>query len=118
MNVEGAEKALKIPCEKFAPDAVDSIFQDVVQFSQFEKAGQRAAVILVEFDKLRRKAESKIQMGGAAPRQFASALYVEKATLPRSEKSLILASVQVNLAFPAAAVRTPRNLGPCGGAAR
>ena len=118
MNVQGAEKVVNILCENFAPDAVDSIFQDAARFLQFEMTDQRTAATLAEFDKLRCGAESKIQMDGAAPGQFAPAPCVKKATLPGSEKSLILASVQVNLAFPVAAEQMRRLLGSSGGTAR
>ena len=53
--------------------------------------------------RLRRKAESKMQMGGAYPEAFASELRMSHSALSLPEKSLIPASGQGDLGFPAVA---------------
>ena len=46
------------------------------------------------FDSLRRKAESKMQMGGGSPETSASVMRMQNASLRQPEESLGLASVQ------------------------
>ena len=68
---------------------------------------------LAQFDSLRRRAESELQVGGAFTEKRVSALCVQSAAQWRSEKSQVLASAQRYLD------RQMRRLfGPCGGAAR
>ena len=36
-EIDGVEQILEIPRERFAPDAIDSIFQDMVKFMYFKR---------------------------------------------------------------------------------
>ena len=86
MNGEGAENVSDALREYLAPAAVDPILQEAVRFSRPERTKQGTDVCAVEFDTLRGKAESERQMRGASPKQFASVLRVQNASLYRPEK--------------------------------
>ena len=62
-------------------------------------------VVLVEFDSLRRRAESRMRMVGALSGAFVSALRMQVAALSRSGRSPAMAGVQGNLGFQAVARR-------------
>ena len=114
----GAGKTLNISREYLEPEAVDSAYQWVARFSQFEEADQTTDVLLVEVDSLRRKVESKLRLGGASPEVFVALLCAQNAALSRSGKSLACGRAQGNLGAPAAAEQMRRPCGPGGGAAR
>ena len=57
-------------------------------------------------------------MGNASPGATIPVLRMQNATLSRTEKSLLLASVQGALSLQAAVERMRRLFDPCGGAAR
>ena len=50
----------------FTPDALDTVLQDVAQFSNFRKAAQAIRRYLVEFDLLRREPEDRMLQGGTS----------------------------------------------------
>ena len=77
----GAERILDILEDSFAPDAVDSVNRAVARFLQFKRAGQTTDVYFVEFDFLRRKAESEMKMGGGFSGALASISRMQNAAL-------------------------------------
>ena len=97
----------------FSPDAVDSSFQEVARFLQLKRRAPATDAYFVEFDALRRKAESKIQMGGGIPEGSVSILQMKNAALSRQEKSLVLASVQGGLGSLDVAKQMRRLIGSC-----
>ena len=120
MDVDGTEMILNILRKYLEPEAGDSVYQEVARFSQFERADQTRNVFLVESDCLCRKAESTKQMGGLLPPPRSICFCDAHAERRRiaTWKSLVSASVQGNLGYPAAAKQTRRLFGPCSGAAR
>ena len=100
---DSADQILNISRENFAPGAVDSAYQEVVWYFAIRRTNRTMDVSRAEFDLLRRKAESKMQMGGANPEAFASELRMSHSVVLLPEKSLISASGQGNLGFPAVA---------------
>ena len=118
MNADGATQILKILRERFAPDGFDFAFCTVRgRFSHLRRADQTIKVSLVEFDVLRNKAESIMQMGGGFPEAVVSPLSVQNASSSESEKSLVLASSQGDVNLSTAAKQMRRLFGLCGGAA-
>ena len=73
-NLDGAEQISKIPRERVAPDAIDSIFQDMVKFMYFKRTDQTMDTYTMEFETLRQKAESRMVVGAGFPDKFASVL--------------------------------------------
>ena len=69
---------------------------------------------LLEFDILRRQAEAKVATRGALPDGFVSISRMQKAALPSTSKSLLMASVQGSLDFPRAAKQMRRLSDRCG----
>ena len=69
----------------FGPDAADSVYQGVARFLRRESAPQAMGEYLARFDSLCRKAEPKVQRGGACPEVAASAIRLQNASLLRSE---------------------------------
>ena len=118
MSNRAAEKILNISRESFAPAAADSVYQRVFRFSQLKRTDQTTDVLLAEFDFLWCNEVSKMRMGGASPGAFAPVSRMQKAELPRSEKSAVMASAQGSFGFVAMAKAMRRLSCPCGGAAR
>ena len=114
---DGARRISTILCGYFALKAAGSAYQEIARFLQFKRTGFAIDARLVEFDVLRRKAKSKMQMRAALPKAFVSALCMQHAALSRSGKSLVSASPQCLLGFPTVARQMGRLFGPCGGAA-
>ena len=85
---DGVVRILEILRSHFAPEAADAIHQQVMRFMHYRRAGQWIDEYVLEFDPLRRKAESKIEMGAGFPEHFISILRVNNAGLPRQEKPL------------------------------
>ena len=113
-NLNGAEQILRILRERFAPDAIDSIFQDMVTFVYFERAGQNMATYIMEFEMQREKAESRMLAGSGFPGAFVSALCTQNAALSKNGKTMALASLGNTLASPQASAQMRRLFGPCG----
>ena len=70
VNNDGAERIVTILKDYIAPDAADSVDQEVARFLQSKRPGRTMDVHLAEFDLLRRKAESKMQMSGPRPKHL------------------------------------------------
>ena len=62
-NQDGVAGAPEILRKYFAPEAADAICHQVMRFMQFRRAGQSIHECIVEFDLLRREAESKVEVG-------------------------------------------------------
>ena len=84
---DGARRISTILCGYFALKAAVSAYQEVNRFLQFKRTGFAIDARLVEFDALRRKAKSKMQMRAALPEAFVSALGMQHAALSRSGKN-------------------------------
>ena len=76
---------MRLPNDYFA---ADSAYREVSRFLQFERTPRTMDEYLARLDLLRRKVESKMQMGGASPKTVASVLCMQMASHYRSEKSL------------------------------
>ena len=67
---DDAEKISTISRDYFAPEAAGSAHRKAVRVLQSKRADQTLDLYLVEVDLLRRKAESKMQMGGPRPKHL------------------------------------------------
>ena len=83
-KTDGAAHILRILRERFAPDAIDCIFQEVVTFMSFKRTDQGMDTYLMEFDMLRQKAEARILMGSGVPDEFVSAMCMQDAALSKT----------------------------------
>ena len=79
----GADQNQNISREYFAPDAVDSVYREIVRSLHIKKTGQTMDVFSVEFDVHRRQGGWRMQTGGAAAGALASALRMQNAALSR-----------------------------------
>ena len=82
-NYDGVERILEILRDSVAPEAEDAVHQQAMRVMQFRRAEQPVGEFIAEFDLLRRKAESKMEMGAGFPAQFISILRVNNAGLSR-----------------------------------
>ena len=69
----GVAHILRISRERFAPDAIASIFQDVVKFMYLKRTGHNTGTYLMEFDMLRQKAEARMLIRTGFPDESDSA---------------------------------------------
>ena len=60
--MDGAAQISRISRERFTPDAIGSIFQDMAKFTNCKRTGQNKDAYLMGFDTLRRKAEARMLM--------------------------------------------------------
>ena len=74
-------------------DAPGHAYQQVAKFSQYGRTDQTMGRYLLKFDVLQREAAARVIMGWPFPDVFASILCMRNASLSRTEKSLLLASV-------------------------
>ena len=74
MDMHVAGTILAIPRDCFAPEDVYSVCYEVALFSQFNRADQRMGEYLEQFDVLRRRSGSKMQVAGASPETILPAL--------------------------------------------
>ena len=114
----GADQILGILRGHFEPDGVDSVYGEVIRFSQVNRTDQTMVVSLAEFDALLRKAESEMQLSESASEAFTSVLRIKNAALSRPEESSVSAIAQGNPGCSAVATQMRRLLGPRGGADR
>ena len=105
---DGFQQISRILRGRFAPDALDSNYQDVVTFPNFKRAVHTKETYLMEFGTPRETAESRVVMGRGFPDEFARAHCVRNAAFPKNEKSLALARIRKKIAFPVARSRTQR----------
>ena len=105
---------LDISRERFAPDVIDSILQDMTKSMNFKHADQEMDTYLMESDMSRQKAEARMIMGSGFPDEFASVSRMQHAALAKNGKTLVLASLGTTLAFPQVSAQMRRLFGPCG----
>ena len=79
---DGVSPTWAILRTSFAPEAADAIRQQVMKFTRYRRSGPFSDEYFVEFDPLRRKAESKMETGAGFPEQFVSILRMHYAGLP------------------------------------
>ena len=108
-NIDGVAHTLRILRERFAPDAIGSILQDVAKFTYLKRADQNADTYL-----LRQKAEARMLMCSGFPDEFVSVLCIQSAALSENEKTSALASLHRTPAFLAVSAQKRRLFGPCG----
>ena len=94
MDQEVMMRIMQLLRDYFAPAAADAANQEVARFLHFESTGQTMDGYTARCDLLRRKAESKMQMGGDFPEVFASAPRTRNTPLAQPEESLGPASQQ------------------------
>ena len=82
---DGVAKISDVLRNYFAPEAADAIRQQVMRLMRFRRTDQPIDEYIAEFDLLRRKAESKMEMGAGFPEPFVSILRAYNAALPRHE---------------------------------
>ena len=92
-NDDGVRRILRILRERFAPDAIDEIYQEVAKLVDAKRTDQTMGAFLKEFDVLREQAEARMAMGSAPPDDFALIICMQDAPLPKRAKSLAPASV-------------------------
>ena len=78
-NIDGAEQISRKLGARFAPDAIGSIFQDMVAFMYFKRTARDMDTYLMEFDMSRQKAEARMIMGNSFPDDFVSVPCVQNA---------------------------------------
>ena len=117
-NLDEAEQISRIQRERFAPDAIDSIFQDLVKFMNFKRTKRKMDTYIMEFEMLRAKAASRTLMGSGFPDAFVSVSRMQIAALSKNEKTIALASLGNTLACPQASAQMRRLFGPRGYASR
>ena len=83
--------------EYFAPDAVGNILLKVARFLQGRRTDRTTDMVRAEFDISRRKAEPKVQIGGASHDAHVPVLRMQNASESRPAKSVILARVRGSL---------------------
>ena len=96
-NLDGAEQISRILRERFAPDAIDLIFQDMAKFTYSKRAGQKMGTYIMEFEMLREKAESQMLMGSGPPDAFVSVMCTQNAALSKNEKTMVLAKFRQHI---------------------
>ena len=117
-NADGAAHILRISRERFAPDAIDSTFQDVAKCALCKHAYHKSDAFLMEFDMLGQQAEAHMLLGGGFPDEFAPAVCAQNAALSENGKTLALARFRNAEAFPEVSAQMRRLLGPRGYAMR
>ena len=113
-NLDGVDSILRILRNRFAPDRIDCIFQDIQKFSHLTRTTQDMDTYLLEFEMLRQKAEARFDMGTGFPDEFASVLCIQNAALSKTEKQLVVASVGSSLVFGNVAAQMRRLFGNMG----
>ena len=108
-NMARAGRILGILRDYFAPDAVDSAYQEVVRFLDLVKR----AGLLLGISK-----SSLCYAAGRSPRASASVLRMQNAPPPQQETTPLMARAQKGLHFLGVARATRRLIGSRGGAAR
>ena len=69
IRYDGAMCMLEILRNYFAPEVAGLTYQDLVRFTYFRRTGQSIGEYIAEYDSLRRKAESKVDMGAGFSEQ-------------------------------------------------
>ena len=84
-SADGVTQILRKLRERFAPDAIDSVFQGVVRFMCFKRADRKMETSLMEFDMLRQRAEARMLMGSDFPDEFVSVLCMQNSAVEKCE---------------------------------
>ena len=113
-NSDGAAHISRTSRERFAPDAIDSISQDMARFMYFEQTDRTLDTYMMEFEMLRQKAEPRMLTGSGLPAEFVSVLCVKNVALPNNGETLALASVRNTLAPPEVSTQMRRLFGSRG----
>ena len=111
---DGVEAIMEILRNRFAPDKVDCVFQDIYKFSNFKRTTQDMDTYLLDFEMLRHRAEARFDMGTGFPDEFVSVLCITNASLSKNEKRLVIASVGSSLSFGNVAAQMRRLFGHMG----
>ena len=98
-KIDVEEPILEILRKRFAPDAIDSILQEMVKFTYFTRTDQNMDATLMKFAKLSQKAEAGMLMGSGFPDECVPVLCMQNAALAKNEKTWVLASRGHTLAF-------------------
>ena len=96
-NSDGLTRILDILRSYLAPGPADAIRHQVTRFTNCRRSAQSVGEYIAEYDLLRRKAESKMEVGAGSPGQLSSILCVNNAGLSRHEQSLVMASCRKSL---------------------
>ena len=110
-NNDGVQHMSEILRERPAPDAIDSFYQDVRKFMNFQRTDQTMGV-------LREKAASRMVLGSGSPAKVASVLCAHNAASTTNAKSRELARIRTTLASPEAPSQVCRLSGQCGSTAK
>ena len=87
-NLDGADQISQMLRERFAPDAIDSMCQDMVKCMYFKRTVHTMDTYITEGEMLRGKAESRLLIGSGFPDASVSVLCMQNAALPKNEKSM------------------------------
>ena len=102
----------------FAAGTVDSIYQEAARCLQSRRTTQTMGKNQVRFDRLLRKAGSRMRMGGSLPENSVCVSFVQTDFTSWSDKSLALASVRAKRELARLRAGMRRLSGPFGGTAR
>ena len=86
MQPDGFRQMLRLSRKRFAPDAVHTVYQEVVRFSHFKRPDQTTSLRPLEFDVLRETFKGRMVMRGGFPMEFVSIPCAQSASLSKSEK--------------------------------
>ena len=88
----GVKKILQVLRNYFGRKEADPIYQEVARLSHLGRTAQSMGEYLVRFGPLPRKAESRMRTRCASPETSVAILRMQKASLPRTDKSQLLAA--------------------------
>ena len=117
-NIAAAEPISRILRGRFAPGAIDSIFQDTAKVMYFKRTGQKMDTYLMEFNTSGQRAGARLIMGSGFRDEFVSVLRMRNAALTKNAQTLVLASSGNTLASQSVSAQMRRLFGPCGYAPR
>ena len=118
LEPDGANLALTVLRDYFAPDALDAVHQEVVHFSSSKRTTQTMDNCMVKIDLFRKVADGRLQPGGISPGAFAAEWCSKKASLHRADKSSMVSSTLGSLGILEFAQHVSRLFGPMGGSRR
>ena len=111
-------RILRVLRERFAPDAIDSTFQEMVRFMCSKRTDQYMETYLMRFDMMRQNAAARMLRRSGCPDEFVSILCMQNAALSKNEQALASASLRDTLALPGEPAQMRRLFGPRGHASR
>ena len=101
-NDDGVRRVLRLLRGRLAPDAIDAMYPEVLEFANFKATGQTTDASLMEFDVLREKAEARLAAGSGFPDEFVSIPCAEDAFLFEKGEPLPPGGLRKTLASPVA----------------